>query len=116
MVINIVIIVILNKCLFHGCTLPLCWTVYVSFLGEFIYKVSLKCNAEIVVSFDVLIYTMVDLSYFRPTFPREKKVNPENLLFYLLPTTFSMIWIPACLIKLSYNNFDHMTISKISVT
>ena len=48
------IIVILDKCLFYGCTLPFCWIFYVSILGEYIYKLPLKSNAGIVVFFDVL--------------------------------------------------------------
>ena len=48
------IIVILDKCLFYGCTLPFCWTFYISILGEYIYKLPLKSNAGIVVFFDVL--------------------------------------------------------------
>ena len=31
------IIVILDKCLFYGFTLPFCWTFYISILGEFNY-------------------------------------------------------------------------------
>ena len=75
-----------------------CWTFYVSILEEFIYKVPLKSNAEI-----------VDLPYFGPTFSRANKVQ------HVLSTIFSMIWIPVCLLKLPYNNFDHNTISKIRV-
>ena len=48
------IIVILDKCLLWGCTLPFCWTFYISILGEFIYKLQLKSNAEIVVFFEKL--------------------------------------------------------------
>ena len=42
------IIVILVRCLFYGCTLPFCRTFYISILGEFVYKLPLKSNAEIV--------------------------------------------------------------------
>ena len=38
--------VILDKCLFYGCTLPFCWTFYVSILDVFIYKVLLKSIAR----------------------------------------------------------------------
>ena len=58
----------------------------------------LKSNAEI-----------VGLSYFGPIFSRENKVQR------VLSTIFSMMWIPAYLLKLPYNNFDHMILSKIRV-
>ena len=82
----------------NSCTLPFCWTFYVSILDEFIYKVPLKSNAEI-----------VDLSYFGPTFSRENKVQR------VLSTIFSMTWISAYLLKFPYNNFGTMIISKIRV-
>ena len=111
------IIVILDKCLFCGCTLCFCWSFYISILDEFMYKLQLKSNAEIIVFFDVITQQKIYLVLIQ-LFQVKTKFSVRTLSFHLLimiSTIFLRIRIPAYLLKFPYSDFDHSTISKRSV-
>ena len=110
------IIVILDKCLFCGCTLCFRWSFYISILGEFMYKLQLKGNVETIVFFHVITQQKIYLVLIQ-LFQVKTKFSVRTLLFHLLimiSTIFLRIWIPAYLLKFPYNDFDHSTISKRS--